>query len=69
VGDDEHLVPLRHLRQGGTDRGRRGAADARVDLVEHQGRRCVRRRFVGEDEAESEHGPGELAAGGDLAER
>ena len=65
VGHDEHLVRL--IGQPGqrpTDGDRGGAADAGVDLVEHQ---C--RWRSGEHEAQREHGPRQLATRGDLGQR
>ena len=58
--------PRRQRAQPLPDRARRGAAHARVDLVEHDGRRALR---GGGDAHQREHHARQLAAGGDLAQR
>jgi hypothetical protein len=59
VGHDQHLVLRRQPPQRAPDRQRGPAADAGVDLVEHQGGR----RF-GEHEPQREHGPRQFATRG-----
>ena len=66
MGHDQHLDGLAEPREALADRIRGGAADAAVDLVEHQARR---RADLGQHDLERQHQAGELAAGGDLAER
>ena len=64
--DHDHLMGARqvceHLREGAG----RGAADASVDLVEHE---CVDGVRLAEDHLGSEHHARELAAAGDTAQR
>ena len=66
VGDHQHLVPLRHLRQRAAHLRADLAADALVHLVEHQrGDRVV----PGEHHLEREHQARELATGRHPGER
>jgi hypothetical protein len=66
VGDGEHLRLGGEPREPLADRVRDRAADAAVDLVEHQGRRGV---ALGERHFQREQEARELAAGGDLHQR
>ena len=66
VGDDQHLMPLRHFRQRRADLRADLAADPLIHLVEDQrGDRVVPRQH----HLEREHEPGELAAGRHPRER
>ena len=66
MGHHQHLGGGRDPREALADRIRGGAADAAVDLVEHQARR---RALLGEHDLERQHQPRELAARGDARER
>ena len=66
VGDAQHLVVARQPPQAAAHRVGRAAADARVDLVEHEGRRVVRR---GEHLLDGQRHPRQLAARRDARQR
>ena len=66
MGDEQDLHVIGHPRQTLADGRRGGAADAAVDLVEHQGGHggAARKHHL-----ERQHQPREFAARGDLGER
>ena len=66
MGDDEHLRRPRQAGEPAAHLDRRAAADAGVDLVEHEARHVV---DPGEHDLEGEHDPGQLAAGGASVQR
>ena len=66
VRDDQHLVVPRERPQAPPDRIRGAAADPRVDLVEHERRRVVRR---GEDLLDRQRDAAQLPARRDLRQR
>ena len=72
VGDAQHLPGLPELAQALADRARGMAADAGVDLVEHERARVARhspRAPAAASAHDREHHARELPAGGDLAQR
>ena len=66
VRDDQKLASLGQAGKAVADGRRRGAADAAVDLVEHQ---AALRADLGEHNLERQQEARQLAAGGDLVER
>ena len=66
VRDAQHLVAAGQRPQAAPDRVGAAPADARVHLVEHEGRRRVR---LGEDLLDRQRDARQLAAGGDPGER
>ena len=66
VGDGEHLRARGEPRQALADRVGDGAADAGVDLVEHQGRRGA---ALGERDFDRQQEARQFAAGGDFHQR
>ena len=63
VRHDEHLVLLRQVGERPSDRRRRGAADAGVDLVEHERADRIVAPCAGKDETERQHGACQFATG------
>ena len=59
VGDHDHLGQPGQPGQAPADLHRRPAADAGVDLIEHERRHRV---GPGEDHLDGQHHPGQLAA-------
>ena len=66
VRHHEDLVVPRQGPQAAPDRIGRPTADARVDLVEHEGRRGV---CLGQDLLDRQGDPRQLAPGGDVGQR